>query len=183
MSSRRCCRSALLGLLSLGSAAPVHAFDLAGTSWASVAARHGLAPNLLYAVALAESGRPRDGGLAPWAWTLHLPGTGGVFLETREEALARLRAQPGVAADVGLMQVNLRWHGHRVADPEALLEPRRNLEVGAVILAEAVAASPGDLELGVGRYHASHETRARAYGRTVLAIRAALDRLAARAEP
>lgn len=182
MSSRRFGCTPLLALvLGLAAHEPVRAFDLAGTSWARTAARHGLAPNLLYAVALAESGRPRaGGGLAPWAWTLHLPGRGGGrFLASREAALAVLRAQPDAAAgaDVGLMQVNLRWHGHRVRTFEELLEPRRNLEVAALILAEALARSPGDLELGIGRYHTAHEARARAYGRTVLTIRDALDRL------
>ena len=75
MGARRYGRMALLfglGFLSCGSrSAP--AFDLTGTAWAEAAAPHRLDPALLYAVALMESGRPRDGGLAPWPWTLWLP--------------------------------------------------------------------------------------------------------------
>ena len=66
------------------------------------------------------SGPPRDGGLAPWPWTVWLHGRGGVFLETREQALSTLRAYSAGSIDVGLMQVNLRWHGHRIASPEEL---------------------------------------------------------------
>ena len=59
---------------------PAVALDLAGTAWAAAAAPYALDPTLLYAIGLMESGRPRDGGLAPWPWTLYLPGQGGVFL-------------------------------------------------------------------------------------------------------
>mgnify|MGYP000101874315 CR=1 FL=1 len=113
---------------------PVSALDLRNTAWAEAAAPYDdLDPALLYAIALMESGRPRAGGLAPWPWTLWLPGQGGVFLETREQALVALRAHLGTPVDIGLMQVNLRWHGHRVASPEDLLEPQRNLEIAAAI--------------------------------------------------
>ena len=141
MGARRYGRMALLfglGCLSWWSR-PAAAFDLTGTAWAEAAAPHRLDPALLYAIALMESGRPREGGLAPWPWTLWLPGQGGVFLETREQALSTLRAHSDAAVDVGLMQVNLRWHGHRIASPEALLEPERNLEIAAGILSEALA--------------------------------------------
>ena len=47
----------------------------------------------------------------------------------------------------------------------------------ADILAEALATAPGDLELGIGRYHSPTEARARSYGRTVLTIWQGLRRL------
>ncbi|MFZ1431088.1 MAG: hypothetical protein WAS21_30545, partial [Geminicoccaceae bacterium] len=68
MGARRYGRMALLlglGCLSWWSR-PATAFDLTGTAWAEAAAPHRLDPALLYAIALMESGRPRDGGLAPW---------------------------------------------------------------------------------------------------------------------
>ena len=162
---------------------PASALDLRDTAWAEVADPYDLDPGLLYAIALMESGRPREGGLAPWPWTLWLPGRGGVFLETREQALSTLRAHSAGSVDVGLMQVNLRWHGHRIASPEALLEPERNLEIAAGILSEALATAPGDLELGIGRYHSPDEARARDYGRTVLTIWRGLQQLGGGAVP
>lgn len=186
MRNRLAWRTALLLCtlpLALAPPRPAMALDLAGTAWAAAAAPHGLDPTLLYAIGLMESGRPRDGGLAPWPWTLYLPGRGGVFLADRAQALSTLQANKAGAVDVGLMQVNLRWHGHRVARPEDLLEPARNLEIAASILAEALAGTPDDLELGVGRYHNPGERRARAYGRTVLTIRERLHQLTSGARP
>ena len=186
MQGRRWWRTPLLlMMLALGPAVPrpVSALDLRDTAWAEAAVPYDLDPSLLYAIALMESGRPRAGGLAPWPWTLWLPGRGGVFLETREQALSTLRAHSAGSVDVGLMQVNLRWHGHRVTSPEELLEPERNLAIAAVILSEALATAPGDLELGIGRYHSPNETRARDYGRIVLTIWQGLQQLDAGAAP
>ena len=151
------------------------ALDLAGTAWETAAQPYGLDPSLLYAIAIMESGRARDGGLAPWPWTLWIPQQGGRFFASEEEALATLRANAAAGVDIGLMQVNLRQHGHRVDWPEELLEPQRNLEVAAGILAEAVRSAPRDLELGIGRYHSPNEDRARTYGRTVLTILGRLE--------
>jgi hypothetical protein len=76
---------------------------------------------------------------------------------------------------VGLMQVNLRWHGEQVAKPARLLDARTNLAVAAGILAAAVRSAPGDPALGIGRYHQwRNPWEARRYGRQVLALVAAL---------
>jgi soluble lytic murein transglycosylase-like protein len=78
--------------------------------------------------------------------------------------------QYGEAIDVGIMQINLHWHGHRVNDPAELLDPETNLLVGASVLATAIRSAPDDLALGIGRYHSWQEKRARDYGKRVLAI-------------
>jgi hypothetical protein len=163
----------LFAVLSL-STARAHAVDLAGTHWETVARRHGLDPLLLFAVALQESQRTRDKGFAPpWPWVTRSP-EGPRFYSSREAAVADLerlmdKYRP-LSIDVGLMQVNLRWHGHRLS-PAELLDGRRNLEVAAGILAEALRSAPGDPVLGVGRYHQwRDEGVARRYGRRVLAL-------------
>jgi hypothetical protein len=163
----------LFAALSLATA-QAHAVDLAGTHWETVARRHGLDPLLLFAVALQESQRARDKGFAsPWPWVTRSP-EGPRFYSSREAAVADLerlmnKYRP-IAIDVGLMQVNLRWHGHHVSATE-LLDGRRNLEIAADILAEAVRSAPGDPELGVGRYHQwRDEGVARRYGSRVLAL-------------
>lgn len=146
---------------------------LDGTVWTDVARRHGLDPRLLYGVALQET-RHRAGPhtSAPWPYTLRGP-KGPQFHRSRQTAaralrqlMARHRPQ---AIDVGLMQINLHWHGDKVADPVQLLDAHTNLEIAAEILAEAIQSAPGDLELGVGRYHHwKNAAIARAYGRRVL---------------
>lgn len=146
---------------------------LEGTLWDTVARRHGLDPLLLYGVALQET-RHRAGRHAsvPWPYTLRGP-EGPQFHPSHQAAaralrrlMARWRRQ---AIDVGLMQINLHWHGDKVADPVALLDPRTNLEIAAGILVEAIQSAPDDLELGVGRYHHWKDPAiARAYGRRVM---------------
>ena len=77
----------------------------------------------------------------------------------------------GKKFDVGIMQINLHWNGHRVTSYEDLLDQEQNITTGAEVLSEAIESSPGDLELGIGRYHNwDDELRARNYGSRILAI-------------
>ena len=163
-----------LGLVTTCVASTASAVDLDGTIFSHAAQAHGLDTLLVYSVALAESASGRgNGSIGPWPWTLRAPGQPVYTASERqaEEALTQLQQQHGGAIDVGLMQVNIRWNGHRVASPADLLDPATNVMVGATILAEAIQSSPSDLELGIGRYHAwEDEARARNYGSRVLAI-------------
>jgi soluble lytic murein transglycosylase-like protein len=144
--------------------------DLIGTHWELAAKQAGVDPLMLYAVALTESGRTTgEGRITPWPWTLNVEGR-AYFAETKKEAAALLASNRGRSVDVGLLQVNTRWHGHRVDDVEALLEPAINLEIGAAILEEALATAPGDLTTGIGRYHSVRLEHARPYARTVLSF-------------
>ena len=161
-------------------AAPLAGADvnLAGTHWERVAQRHGLDARVLYAVALQESRKARGPSLtSPWPWTIRSP-EGSRFFDSRAEAASELNRLVGAyrpwTIDVGIMQVNLGWHGHKVADPAFLLDPKVNLEVAATILQEALASAPGDPELAVGRYNTYTEATARSYGRKVLRVLAAL---------
>ena len=150
---------------------PALAVDLDGTVWESAARTEGnLDPLLLYAIALTESGRADgEGKIKPWPWALNVEGK-AFFAGTREEAAELLETYRGRSVDVGLLQVNTRWHGHRVQDLVHLLDPETNLTVGARILKEALDASPGDLTAGIGRYHSGRQDRARRYARIVVRI-------------
>ena len=156
---------------------PSRAVDLTGTLWAATAQRQGLDPTVLYAVAVQETQRPSGpGAVSPWPWTLRSK-AGPRFYESQEAAVADLRAMPGDIddVDVGLLQVNLKRHGHRVGDPATLLDARINLVVAADMLAEAIRSAGDDLALGIGRYRHPHDdAAARAYGRRVLQLRDAL---------
>ena len=155
------------------------AVELGGTQWESVARRNGLDPLVLYAVALQETRRANGtDGYTPWPWTIRSP-EGPRFFSDKEAAAAELgRLQARYRnIDVGLMQVNLRWHGNRVPGPDHLLDARTNLAVAAEILAQAIRSAPGDPELGIGRYHHWRDERvARRYGRKVLALVTAMRR-------
>jgi len=93
-----------------------------------VAARNADVPaDLLIAIAGAES------GYHPWA--LNIKGH-QVFCQSREEAENVLANTPTDDVDIGLMQINWRFWGPRsgAASKSELLDPRRNLELGAAIL-------------------------------------------------
>ncbi|AKJ36906.1 transglycosylase [Aeromonas hydrophila NJ-35] len=151
-----------------------YAINLSGTSFDKAAKRYKLDPLLVYSIALAESASGRgDGNVGPWQWTLRGP-NGPFYGQNQQDTRAKFlewQRLYGKKIDVGIMQVNLRWNGHRVASYEELLDQDKNIMTGTEVLSEAIESSPGDLELGIGRYHNwDDELRARNYGSRILAI-------------
>ena len=149
---------------------------LQNTLWWQVANRHELDPYVLYAVALIESAKgSTKNQVTPWPWALNKSGK-SIIPATQQEArslLTKTLTEGNRNIDVGLMQINLHWHGHRVDKPEQLLNPVTNLQIGAGLLAEAIRSVPNDLVLGIGRYHSwQNVSAAVAYGRKVLAVAA-----------
>ncbi len=122
-----------------------------------IALYHGIPPSLFYAIALGESNSAlSDRTYRPWPWTLNVAGTPMRF-DTREAAHAELlkQLQSGRRnVDVGLVQVNWRWHGQRFASPWDALDPVTNLVTGAQIINELRRNCPHcDWWTLVGRYH------------------------------
>lgn len=151
-----------------------HAINLDGTAFDRAAKRFQLDPLLVYSIALAESASGRGNGrIGPWQWTLRGP-QGPFYGQNRQDTQAKFlefRRLYGKKFDVGIMQVNLHWNGDRVSSYEDLLDQEKNVMTGAEVLSEAIESSPGDLELGIGRYHNwDDEARARNYGSRILAI-------------
>jgi len=147
---------------------------LTGTIWEKAAGAQGVDPALLYAVTVVESARRvAPDRVKPWPYALNVNGYNlSLYPQSKQEAeniLEWLLSQGIVNVDVGLGQVNLRWHGHRVRQAADLLDPAVNLQVAAQILSESLAAS-SDPVLGVGRYHSGTSWRARRYGGRVLGL-------------
>jgi hypothetical protein len=144
------------------------------TLWWQIAEQHQLDPYILYAVALVESAKGTPSNhVTPWPWAINKSGK-SIIPASQQEARAILNktlAEGTQNIDVGLMQINLHWHGHRVGNPEQLLNPVTNLQIGALVLAEAIQSAPHDLVLGIGRYHSWQNTEAAvSYGRRVLVV-------------
>jgi soluble lytic murein transglycosylase-like protein len=139
-----------------------------------VAAMHGIPSALFYAVALAESGKRIDGlrTMQPWPWTLNVHGDGH-FYPTRRAATAALQeALDGgrTSVDIGLMQVNWKYHGGALGPMEEALDPYRNLDVAATILVTCYR-SRGAWWAAVGCYHAPNDrSRAARYRARVRGI-------------
>jgi len=177
-SSRRgflaCASAFALGITNLPRAVAGQKFTLKGSLFAQVGSESNLDPYLLYAIALAESSRGVEKGLiSPWMYALraskpYYPKT----LDDAKETLAWILRTEGNLVDIGLMQINYRWNGHKVRHPNELLDPYTNLTVAADTLRAALRSSPNDLELGIGRYHHwENQARSLNYGQRVLAIR------------
>ena len=137
-------------------------------------------PALLYAVALAESGRRLpDGSHRPWPWTLNVGGKGHYY-ESQTEAWTALNgfvADGKRNIDIGLMQISYRWNEETLVDPYTALNPVTNLNMGAKILAREYEAS-GDWEIAAGRYHSpglsdTQRARAKRYRERVASLRKA----------
>lgn len=147
---------------------------LKNTKWWVVARTHQLDPYILYAVALIESAKKKDlKAITPWPWAINKSGK-AILPASKHEAniiLTKTLAEGNRHIDIGLMQINLHWHGHRVDKPEHLLNPSINLELGAKLLSEAIQSAPNDLELGIGRYHCWQNVPAAVeYGQRVIAL-------------
>lgn len=137
-------------------------------AYRQVAREYDVPPSLLFAIAVTESGRTTPGGrMLPWPWTLNVDGR-AFYYRSREEASSALRKflKAGHSPDVGLMQVNWRYHGEKLGDPSQALDPWLNLRAGALILREAYEAT-GDWWQAVGRYHSATPRLAEAYRKRV----------------
>jgi soluble lytic murein transglycosylase-like protein len=125
-----------------------------------VAARNaGVPPDLLVAIVGAES------GYHPWA--LNIQGR-PVFCQSREEAESVLATTPTDDIDIGLMQINWRFWGARsgLATRSELLDPRKNLEVGAAILKDGLGRD-GSLWHRISNYHSGGDAERERYDRLV----------------
>ena len=125
-----------------------------------VAARNADVPaDLLIAIAGAES------GYHPWA--LNIKGH-QVFCQSREEAENVLANTPTDDVDIGLMQINWRFWGPRsgAASKSELLDPRRNLELGAAILKDSLSRG-GSLWHRISNYHSGGTAERERYNKMV----------------
>jgi hypothetical protein len=164
-------RSCLI-LCALLLCSPARAVELRTTIYDQAAGAVGLDPLLLYALTVVESGRVEQGRVTPTPLVI-ASAQGVVWSDDEAAAKAALDLAPH-STDIGIAQVNRRWHGDRVADVGDLLDPAINLAVAAEILRTAIDSAPDDFELGIGRYHNWNEALARAYGRRVLQVYAKL---------
>lgn len=120
-----------------------------------IADRYNIPPKVLYAIALQESGKTLHNGVfRPWPWTLNVEGKPERY-ETRTAAwlaLKRYVGQGKVLIDIGLMQVNWRYHKNKLGTLWDALEPYHNLRVAAEILSSEYLKRKDWLQ-AVGAYH------------------------------
>lgn len=145
------CSLAVLSSLANATVVPPAYFDAASL--------HQVPPEVLYAVATAESVVNLKVGRRPWPWTLNVAGEGFQFA-TREAACDALllALEETRLVDVGITQLNVRWQpqlfgaGKRFSHPCDALNPYANLEEAARLLRGHFDAT-GDWVQAAGRYH------------------------------
>jgi len=118
------------------------------------AARGGVPPEMLHAIALTETGRMIGGRLRPWPWAINREGR-GYWFKTREEALAFAKASLAEGRrsfDVGCFQVNYHWHGHNFPSLEAMFDQEVNGTYAAQFLG-GLRAELGEWSQAAGAYH------------------------------
>lgn len=148
---------------------------LEGTPWSDAATSHNIDPWLLYAITLEESGEYDAGSglLRPWPYQLHYQGKTTKY-PSKKAAIEQIRKweKEGVRNyDIGPLQINRRWHGHRVPELADLLTVEQSLDLAAYLIAETIQLSGEDEELGIGRYRSWKENEARAYAQKIHEIR------------
>lgn len=144
---------AALALSGLAGAAQAQNTPPPAYQWAAQAGD--VPASVLFAVALQESGIHRNGRTVPWPWTLNIAGTPNRYSNRRDACAALRSALTQVSAtriDVGLGQINVGYHGHRVKKPCELLDPHQNLLIAAAILREQHQTGD-DWLIAIGRYH------------------------------
>lgn len=123
----------------------------------AVAREQGVPAKVLWAIVNAESRSVTQVGAKPWPWVLNVEGR-GLFFPTRAAAARQahaLLAAGNTRWDIGLGQVNWRWHADRFNnDPWSALDPKTNLSVSAQILREQYLRPACDGWYGaIGCYH------------------------------
>ena len=130
-------------------------------AYLAVAREVGVPPGLLYAVALTESARRfPTAEVRPWPWSLNVNGK-AEYHPNRKAAYRAIRRHLTAgrrSIDIGLMQLNWRWHRESLRDPWQALDPYHNLRLGAHLLRAHYRAC-GDWLTAAGRYHAPATTK------------------------
>ncbi|MEM1274912.1 MAG: lytic transglycosylase domain-containing protein [Pseudomonadota bacterium] len=152
---------ALLLILALIAAAPGFAHhtttprdQICDHAARSASARHDVPFEIMRALTRTETGRPREGQLEPWPWTINMEGAGHWF-DTRAEALRFAldhHARGARSFDVGCFQINFRWHGQAFDSIETMFDQDLNADYAARFLKD-LKAEGGDWTRAVGKYH------------------------------
>jgi len=126
------------------------------SGYRAIASEYGIPYTILYAIALAESGRSlNDNSIRrPWPWALNVAGR-GYYYPSRQaawDALNRFIDRGERSIDIGLMQVNWKYHKDKLGNAWQALDPYHNLRIAAVILQDCFKQRR-DWWASVGCYH------------------------------
>ncbi len=153
----------------LCAAGPVAALVQDPSELCDLAAEHaasttGVPLDMLLAISRAETGRLRNGQLAPWPWAVNRAGE-GFWFETAAEAIDFASAELAANAlnfDVGCFQINLRWHSAGFSSLNEMFDPEMNAAYAARFLTQ-LRRNEGGWSEAVAAYHSRNNRQAEAY--------------------
>lgn len=141
------------------------------TTIAKVAQTKGVPPDIFYAVLLNETRvKTNMKRVVAWPWSANWQGRSYRF-KTRAELYQfckSLLAKGYQSFDIGISQVNWKWHKHRFSSLWAATDPWINMNAAADYLVEHYRTERNWL-IAAGKYHApNHASNARRYRNGVL---------------
>lgn len=124
------------------------------TGYIKVASAYGIPPKIFFSIALVESRKNIHGTkVMPWPWTLNVEGKSYRYATRKKAWLALDRfVKEKKIVDIGLMQVNWRWHKKKLKSTWLAFDPFHNMRVSAQILKSCYDAKRA-WWVCVGRYH------------------------------
>lgn len=129
------------------------------TLYKDVAEINSVPSELLYSIAVIESGRSINGTVKPWPWTLNICGK-GIYLDSKKEAELFLKEaiNAGCSVDVGLFQIHWQSHYKLFDSLSQALDPLYNMHAGAYVLSEQFKNSK-DWYVATGAYHSPNNIK------------------------
>jgi len=143
-------------------------------AYRNVAKNYGIPYRILFAIGMQESQRVlSDGRVLPWPWTLNFAGRGRYYESSTEMEAALMEAlDNGITnIDIGIMQINAKWHRAKSFSLIDLMRPEDNLNIAAQILRREHDWCGGtdlDWMCAVGSYHSRDDVRAEQYVNQVM---------------
>ncbi len=133
----------------------------------------GIPRRLLWAIALAESGRWDEDRRASfaWPWTVTAEGEGR-FYASKGEAVAAVKAlmaRDVTNIDVGCMQINLYYHGGAFRNPEEALDPGTNVAYAARFL-KGLFGAARSWPTAAAHYHSTNPEKNTPYRKKVMRL-------------
>jgi len=176
MKKKRACERLILFIVLFGELNQAYSHEIP-SRYQQIALAQQIPAHILYGVAMKESQlKLANKKMRPWPWTLNIAGLPRRYPSRKAawQGLTYLINHGVRSIDIGIMQVNWRYHGKKLVSPWVALDPVFNINAGALILREEYQKTR-DWTRAIGRYHSpgskpNQKKRARLYTNGVMKI-------------
>ena len=120
--------------------------------------------NLLLSIALTESGRKVEGKFFPWPWAINIKGK-GYFLKNKQQLISQAKNNLKNKIknfDLGCMQINYYYHGHKFKNIAQMIEPEINVRWAGNFLL-SLKDKHKTWNEAISRYHSNTKWRKKQY--------------------